>query len=86
MSSIKSDSGAAVSGEDLHRDYKQTANVQLKPELLQKLKAFFDKMDTNNDGDVSKDEAVAFWAQFCQSQRQIHVQRGRRGGNGPSVG
>lgn len=62
VSSIKeSDSGAAVSGEDLHRDYKQTANVQLKPELLQKLKAFFDKMDTNNDGDVSKDEAVAFW-------------------------
>ena len=62
VSSIKeSDSGAAISGEELKRDFVQKEDVQLKPELLEKLRAFFDKMDTNHDGDVSKDEAVAFW-------------------------
>ena len=33
----------------------------LTPELEAKLKAFFDKMDADKNGEVSKSEAVAFW-------------------------
>ena len=43
------------------REYKTAESVELPAELEAKLKAFFDKMDADKNGEVSKDEAVAFW-------------------------
>ena len=39
-------------GEELKRDFVVAEGVELKPELLEKLRIFFDKMDTNKDGEV----------------------------------
>ena len=62
VSSIKeSDSGNAKSGDELTREFKTTDSVNLKPELEGKLKAFFDKMDEDKNGEVTKQEAIAFW-------------------------
>ena len=35
--------------------------MKLPPELEAKLKTFFDKMDADGNGEITKDEAVAFW-------------------------
>ena len=48
------------SGEELERRYQKT-NVAMTPEVEQLLKSFFEKMDTNGDGSVTKEEAIAFW-------------------------
>ena len=62
VTSIKeSDTAKATSGEELKHEYKTATDTQLKPELLQKLRMFFDKMDGDHNGEVSKEEAVAFW-------------------------
>ena len=45
---------------DLTRTYT-TSDAEIPAELETKLKSFFDKMDANGDGEVSKEEAVAFW-------------------------
>ena len=37
------------------------ADVVLKPELEQMLKTFFEKMDIDGDGSVTKEEAIKFW-------------------------
>lgn len=60
---VKTEGGdpSATTGEELHREYATKTDVQLRPELLGKLKAFFDKMDADHNGEVSKEEAVAFW-------------------------
>lgn len=59
---IKSNNAAAIVGDDqLSRAYTKTDNVELPAELDSKLKAFFDKMDADKNGEVSKEEAVAFW-------------------------
>jgi len=49
------------SGEDLKREYVKKDVLEVSPELEEKLKAFFDKMDCNGDGTVTKDEAILFW-------------------------
>lgn len=50
-----------VTGEELGRDYVKKDDVELKPELAKMLKTFFDKMDIDGDGSVTKDEAIKFW-------------------------
>lgn len=61
VSSVKTlEAGAATSGEDLKREYV-TKDVELKPELQRKLRGFFDKMDSDKNGFVDKQEAIAFW-------------------------
>ena len=35
--------------------------MELPAELDAKLKTFFDKMDTNQNGSIDRDEATAFW-------------------------
>jgi len=56
------DSAGAVVGDDqLSRAYTTSENVELPPDLDAKLKTFFDKMDADGNGEVSKAEAVAFW-------------------------
>eukprot|EP00965_Chrysotila_dentata_P017838 593845-Pleurochrysis_carterae.AAC.1 len=52
--------GHKYSGEELKRQFN-TKEVELNPELHDMLKAFFDKMDGNKDGSVTKEEAIAFW-------------------------
>jgi len=53
---------SATAGEEqLNREYKTAEDVNMRPELLAKLKAFFDKMDADKNGEVSKEEAIAFW-------------------------
>jgi len=52
---------ATAGDEQLNREYKKADNVDMRPELLTKLRVFFDKMDGDNNGEVSKEEAVAFW-------------------------
>ena len=42
-------------------DYVKKDDVELKPELAKMLKTFFDKMDIDGDGSVTKDEAIKFW-------------------------
>ena len=37
------------------------SDVALSEVLTSKLKAFFDKMDDDKNGEVSKEEAIAFW-------------------------
>ena len=52
----------AVKGDaELSRSYQTADAVELPAELDAKLKAFFDKMDTDSNGEVSKTEAIAFW-------------------------
>ena len=41
-------------------EYK-TTDTELSEELKTLLKTFFDKMDDDKNGEVSKDEAVKFW-------------------------
>jgi len=54
------DEKAKVKGEELEREYKKS-EVTLSPELEKVLKTFFEKMDYDGDGSVSKDEAIKFW-------------------------
>lgn len=62
VSSVKTaEPGAAVTGDELTREYKTAENVQLQPELLEKLKAFFGKMDSDKNGVIDEAEAIAFW-------------------------
>ena len=63
VSSIKESSGpsTAVSGDaEISREYA-TSDAELSKDLEAKLKAFFDKMDADSNGEVTKEEAVAFW-------------------------
>jgi len=51
-----------ITGEELKREYTQAAgSVDISQDLVDLLKAFFDKMDQNGDGSVTKEEAIAFW-------------------------
>jgi len=53
---------SATSGDgELNRTYAQTTDVALRASLMTKLKSFFDKMDEDGNGEVSMEEAVAFW-------------------------
>ena len=49
-----------ASGEELERKYEKT-EVPMLPEVETLLKTFFDKMDANQDGSVTKEEAITFW-------------------------
>jgi len=62
VSAVKETTAAtAASGDEhLNREFK-TSSVELSAELDAKLKSFFDKMDADGNGEVSKAEAVAFW-------------------------
>jgi len=52
----------AVSGdEELRRDFQKNDHVEMPAELEAKLKSFFERMDADGNGEVSKEEAVAFW-------------------------
>ena len=46
---------AMITREFQHKDAK------LSEQLEKKLKSFFDKMDADGNGEVSKDEAIQFW-------------------------
>ena len=61
IASVKEGGGGTISDEQLSREFKESANAELPAELEAKLKAFFDKMDADSNGEVSKTEAVAFW-------------------------
>ena len=39
----------------------QKSDAPIPPELDAKLRSFFDKMDADQNGEVSREEAVAFW-------------------------
>ena len=56
-------SGCATRDRAPHRtrEFTTSENAEIPPELDAKLKAFFDKMDADKNGEVSKEEAVAFW-------------------------
>ena len=56
-----SESSGTIGEEKLTREYVVKADVKLSDALHDKLRAFFDKMDTDKNGEVSKDEAIAFW-------------------------
>lgn len=58
-SSEKKESTAG-GGDDLKREFK-TSDVTMNDKLFAMLKAFFDKMDEDKDGTVTKVEAVKFW-------------------------
>ena len=46
---------AATSGdEELNREFQRSDEVELPETLAKKLKAFFDKMDADGNGEVSK--------------------------------
>ena len=47
-------------GEKLERKYEKT-EVPMLPEVETLLKTFFDKMDANQEGSVTKEKAIAFW-------------------------
>ena len=47
-------------GEKLERKYEKT-DVPMLPEVETLLKTFFDKMDANQEGSVTKEKAIAFW-------------------------
>ena len=55
-------SGAHVGNEEamLTREF-QHKDAKLSEQLEKKLKSFFDKMDADGNGEVSKDEAIHFW-------------------------
>jgi len=53
--------GPAATGEELQRSFTKKEEIALKPSLEQMLKSFFDKMDLDGDGSVTKEEAVKFW-------------------------
>jgi len=48
------------SGEELTREYTK-ADVAMPKDLEDMLRAFFDKMDIDKDGTVTKEEATKFW-------------------------
>ena len=48
-------------GETLPREYKRADQVSIRPEVQEALKQFFEKLDQNHDGTVTKEEAIAFW-------------------------
>ena len=56
-----SEGQGAVKGEELNHEYVKKDDVELKPELVEMLKKFFDKMDSDSDGSVTKEEAIKFW-------------------------
>lgn len=58
---VLGDDHGKVTGEELEREYIKKDDVTLKPELEKMLKTFFDKLDIDGDGSVTKDEAVKFW-------------------------
>lgn len=63
VSAIKesTDYASAVKGDQEMSHAFAKADAELPPELDAKLKLFFDKMDGDKNGEVSKAEAVAFW-------------------------
>ena len=46
---------------DIAREYVKKAEVTLGQELSDKLRSFFNAMDADGDGSVTKEEAVKFW-------------------------
>jgi len=74
---------AAVKGEELDREYVKKEDVALKPELETMLKTFFDKMDIDGDGSVTKEEAVKFWGKnFAKVNAQSMFNEVDEDGNG----
>lgn len=62
VTSIKeSEASSAIKEDKLTREYAVKSDVALSEVLSAKLKAFFDKMDDDKNGEVSKEEAIAFW-------------------------
>jgi hypothetical protein len=53
--------GAKSEEEGLAHAYVKKDDVSLSAELLAKLKQFFDAMDADGDGSVTKEEAIKFW-------------------------
>jgi len=53
-------SSALAGDEELSRQYTKS-DVEMPADLVSKLKTFFDRMDADGNGEVSKEEAVAFW-------------------------
>lgn len=51
----------AKTGEEISRNFIQKDDVSLDPELAAALRTFFDKMDADSDGSVTKEEAIKFW-------------------------
>jgi len=51
----------AGTGEEITREYQKKEDVELPKELADMLKKFFDKMDIDGDGSVTKEEAVKHW-------------------------
>jgi len=49
-----------VKGEEIAREYVKK-DVALNPDLEKMLKQFFDKMDLDGDGEVTKEEAMKHW-------------------------
>ena len=61
----------------------RTGDVALPADLDAKLKAFFDKMDADSNGEVSKEEAVAFWGKnFAKVNAQSMFNEVDEDGNG----
>jgi hypothetical protein len=53
---------AAINEDSLAREFvKKDPDAKLSEDLTKKLKVFFDKMDLDGDGTVTKDEAIKFW-------------------------
>ena len=53
---------SVLSGEELDHDFvKKDDAAPMSDEVEQLLKKFFDTMDRNQDGEVTKDEAIAHW-------------------------
>ena len=51
-----------LSGEELERQFvKNDESIEMSAEVEALLKTFFDKMDVDGDGDVTKDEAISHW-------------------------
>ena len=62
VTSIKeSEASTTIKEDKLTREYAVKSDVALSEVLTSKLKAFFDKMDDDKNGEVSKEEAIAFW-------------------------
>lgn len=44
-----------------YRTYTKASEVELRPELEDLLRTFFNKMDLDGDGHIVKEEAIQFW-------------------------
>jgi len=74
--------GTAVDEQALTRNFAK-GEGKLTPALESLLKQFFDKMDADGNGEVSKDEAVQFWGKnFAKLNAQSMFNEVDEDGNG----